>query len=163
MIKIFFSFRANRAPIPHLVIVCSTLINFLSFAQLSLIREKMSALTLSLPFSKTECAPDHHSFIKSALFSQSFFSKFPIILWVLNVGIEICHLRHKIFIQRKVICCTVTFFKDLKVQPMFLSSSKQKWTKCLELFNGHFPFALLYFTDLDFGVPKYALLKLSYL
>ena len=54
------------------MVMCSTLINFLSFAQLSLIREKMSALTLSLPFSKTECALDHHSFIKSALFFQSF-------------------------------------------------------------------------------------------
>ena len=51
---------------------CSTLINFLSFAQLSLISKKMSALTLSLLFSKIECAPDHHSFIKSALFFQSF-------------------------------------------------------------------------------------------
>ena len=52
---------------------CSTLINFLSFAQLSLISKNMSALTLSLPFSKIECAPDHHSFIKSALFFRSFF------------------------------------------------------------------------------------------
>ena len=52
---------------------CSTLINFLSFAQLSLISKKMSALTLSLPFSKIECAPDHRSFLKSALFFQSFF------------------------------------------------------------------------------------------
>ena len=51
---------------------CSTLINFLSFAQLSLISKKMSALTLSLLFSKIECAPDHHSLIKSALFFQSF-------------------------------------------------------------------------------------------
>ena len=51
---------------------CSTLINFLSFAQLSLISKKMSALTLSLPFSKIECAPDHHSFKKSALVFQSF-------------------------------------------------------------------------------------------
>ena len=50
------------------------LINFLSFAQLSLIREKMSALTLSLLFSKIECAPDHRSFIKSALFFRSFFA-----------------------------------------------------------------------------------------
>ena len=50
----------------------STLINFLSFAQLSLISKKMSALTLSLPFSKIECAPDHHSFKKSALVFQSF-------------------------------------------------------------------------------------------
>ena len=68
---------------------CSTLINFLSFAQLSLIREKMSALTLSLPFSKTECAPDHHSFIKSALFFQpfGFFFKSAMILCVLNVEI----------------------------------------------------------------------------
>ena len=67
---------------------CSTLINFLSFAQLSLISKKMSALTLSLPFSKIECAPDHHSFIKSALFFQSFvFLKSPMILCVINVGI----------------------------------------------------------------------------
>ena len=54
---------------------CSTLINFLSFAQVSLIRKKMSALTLSLPFLICECTPDHHSSKKSALFFQSFFSK----------------------------------------------------------------------------------------
>ena len=57
----------------YLVATCSTLINFLSFAQLSLIRNKMSALTLSLPFSKIECTPVHHSFIKSALFFQYLF------------------------------------------------------------------------------------------
>ena len=77
---------------------CSTLINFLSFAQLSLIRKKMSAPTLSLPFSKIECAPDHHSLNKKCtLFSIIFFQIF--ILWVLNVGIEVCHLRHKIVVQ----------------------------------------------------------------
>ena len=52
---------------------CSTLTNFLSFAQISLTRKKMSALTLSLPFFKCECTPDHHSFKKSALFFQYFF------------------------------------------------------------------------------------------
>ena len=55
------------------IATCSTLTNFLSFAQISLTRKKMSALTLSLPFLKCECAPDHHSFKKSALFFQSFF------------------------------------------------------------------------------------------
>ena len=77
MISKRFMFRKNKK---RQLATCSTLINFLSFAQLSLIREKMSALTLSLPFSKTECAPDHHSFIKSALFFQSFvFFKSPLI------------------------------------------------------------------------------------
>ena len=52
---------------------CSTLANFLSFAQISLTRKKMSSLTLSLPFLKCECTPDHQSSKKSALFFQSFF------------------------------------------------------------------------------------------
>ena len=143
----------------------------MSFAQLSLIRKKMSALTLSLPFSKIECAPDHHSFIKSALFFQSFiFFKSPMILRVLNVGIEVCHLRHNIFIQRRVICCAVIFLGS-QVQLCcvyeFSSSSKQKWTKSLEMFNGSFPFALLLLwrshAILHFGVLKFALLKFSYL
>ena len=88
---------------------CSTLIDFLSFAQLSLIRKKMSALTLSLPFPKIECTPDLQSFIKSTLFFKLF--KSPMILWVSNVGMEVCHLRHKIFIQRRVICCAVIFLR----------------------------------------------------
>ena len=55
---------------------CSTLTFFLSFAQISLISKKNSALTLSLLFSKIECAPDLHSLIKSALFFHSFFAHF---------------------------------------------------------------------------------------
>ena len=129
----------------------------MSFAQLSLIRKKMSALTLSLPFSKIECAPDHHSLIKSALFFQSsFFSNFHFMsfkCWNWSLSFEAQN------------CCAV-FFKDPKsgsvVYKSFLSSSKQKWTKCLELFNGRFLFALLSssevmlcYTDLDFGVLEY--------
>ena len=64
---------ANNANQSLLQATCSTLTNFLSFAQISLTRKKMSALTLSLPFFKCECTPDHHSFKKSALFFQSFF------------------------------------------------------------------------------------------
>ena len=67
---------------------CSTLIFFLSFAQISLISKNLIALTLSLIFSKIECAPDHHSLIKSALFFHSFFAifffKLPMITRVLN-------------------------------------------------------------------------------
>ena len=53
--------------------MCSRLIYFLSFAQISLISKKLSALTLSLTFLKNECTPNHHSFIKSALFFPSFY------------------------------------------------------------------------------------------
>ena len=89
---------------------CSTLINFLSFAQLSLIREKMSALTLSLPFSKTECAPDHHYFIKSALFFQSFvFFKSPLISWVL-FEFKFVIWGTKLLFKKKVIYCAVILF-----------------------------------------------------
>ena len=59
---------------------------------------RLSQLTLSLPFSKIECTPDHHSLIKSALFFQPLvFFKFS--FWVLNVGIAVFHLRHKILVQ----------------------------------------------------------------
>ena len=87
----------NGLNFEHSSTTCSTLIFFLSFAQISLISKTLSVLALSLLISKIECAPDHHSLIKSALFFQSFFFKFS--FWVLNVGIEVCHLMHKIVVQ----------------------------------------------------------------
>ena len=69
---------------------------FLSFAQLSLFTRKLSALALTLPFSKIECAFDYHSL--SALFFYSFF-KFPMIS---GAGIRTVKLTFVILIHMKI-------------------------------------------------------------
>ena len=77
------------------------------------------ALLNSHSLEKNECSHSFTPIFKnwmhswSSLFFQSFvFFKFPMILWVLNVGIEVCHLRHKIF--KKSVICWAVIFKDPK-------------------------------------------------